>query len=233
MKKAISITLNGIIFMIEEDALQLLSSYFDSIKAHYGDDGEEITKDIEADIADRFKTKNSSKQKLIMLADVEEIIKIMGTVNQIGEENEESTDKDSKKESEDEVNKPKRLYRDGDNAILGGVCSGLGIYFSIDPLVFRLLFIALTLVNGVGILLYLIFWLAVPLAKTNVQKLEMQGESINLKNLEEALREKSQLLKEKGQEAFVSLKKQKTVLAKIFSLPIILIEGILRFCKQP
>ncbi|MDO8260860.1 MAG: PspC domain-containing protein [Candidatus Magasanikbacteria bacterium] len=232
MKKAISITLNGIVFMIEEDALQRLSSYFDSIKAHYGEDGDEITKDIEADIADRFKAKNGGRQKLIMLSDVEEIIKVMGTVNQIEEENENVGHLTEEKENSEENKNPKRLYRDGDGAILGGVCSGLGIYFSIDPVVFRLLFVALTLVNGAGILIYIIFWLAVPMAKTSVQKLEMQGESINLKNIEEALREKSQVIKEKSQEAFVSLKKQKSLFAKIFSLPIILIEGLLKFCKS-
>ena len=233
MKKAISVTLNGIIFMVEEDALQKLSGYFDSIKAHYGLDGEEITKDIEADIADRFKAKGGGRQKVITVKDVEEIIKVMGTVNQIEEENEAVSE--SEKSGEEDISTPKiskRLFRDADNAILGGVCSGLGIYFSIDPIVFRLLFVALTLVNGVGILIYLIFWLAVPVAKTSVQKLEMQGESINLKNIEETLREKSQVLKEKSQEAFVSLKKQKSLFAKIFSLPIILIEGLLRFGKS-
>lgn len=233
MKKAISVTLNGIIFMVEEDALQKLSGYFDSIKAHYGLDGEEITKDIEADIADRFKAKGGGRQKVITAKDVEEIIKVMGTVNQIEEENEAVSE--SEKSGEEDISTPKiskRLFRDADNAILGGVCSGLGIYFSIDPIVFRLLFVALTLVNGVGILVYLIFWLAVPVAKTSVQKLEMQGESINLKNIEETLREKSQVLKEKSQEAFVSLKKQKSLFAKIFSLPIILIEGLLRFGKS-
>lgn len=233
MKKAISVTLNGIIFMVEEDALQKLSGYFDSIKAHYGLDGEEITKDIEADIADRFKAKGGGRQKVITEKDVEEIIKVMGTVNQIEEENEAVSESEKSDEEDTSTPKnPKRLYRDADNAILGGVCSGLGIYFSIDPIVFRLLFVALTLVNGVGILIYLIFWLAVPVAKTSVQKLEMQGESINLKNIEETLREKSQVLKEKSQEAFVSLKKQKSLFAKIFSLPIILIEGLLRFCKS-
>lgn len=233
MKKAISVTLNGIIFMVEEDALQKLSGYFDSIKAHYGLDGEEITKDIEADIADRFKAKGGGRQKVITVKDVEEIIKVMGTVNQIEEENEAVSESEKSDEEDTSTPKnPKRLYRDADNAILGGVCSGLGIYFSIDPIVFRLLFVALTLVNGVGILIYLIFWLAVPVAKTSVQKLEMQGESINLKNIEETLREKSQVLKEKSQEAFVSLKKQKSLFAKIFSLPIILIEGLLRFCKS-
>lgn len=233
MKKAISVTLNGIIFMVEEDALQKLSGYFDSIKAHYGLDGEEITKDIEADIADRFKAKGGGRQKVITVKDVEEIIKVMGTVNQIEEENEAVSESEKSDEEDTSTPKnPKRLYRDADNAILGGVCSGLGIYFSIDPIVFRLLFVALTLVNGVGILIYLIFWIAVPVAKTSVQKLEMQGESINLKNIEETLREKSQVLKEKSQEAFVSLKKQKSLFAKIFSLPIILIEGLLRFCKS-
>lgn len=233
MKKAISITLNGIVFMIEEDALQSLSAYFDSIKAHYGPDGEEITRDIEADIADRFKARGSDIQKVININDVEEIIKVMGTVNQIGDEDEKVSEPGKVDASEDEeVKRPKRLYRDGDNVILGGVCSGLGIYFSIDPVVFRLLFVILTIMNGIGILIYLVFWLAVPLAKTSVQKLEMQGESINLKNIEEALREKSEQIKEEGKRAFVSLRKQKSSFARLLSLPVVLFEGLLKFVKS-
>ena len=56
----------------------------------------------------------------------------------------------------------KRVFRDSFNGILGGVCSGLGEYFEIDPVIFRLLFIAFFCMFGGGIFIYLIAWLIIP-----------------------------------------------------------------------
>ena len=56
----------------------------------------------------------------------------------------------------------KRVFRDRFNGILGGVCSGLGEYFEIDPVIFRLLFIAFFFMFGGGIFIYLIAWLIIP-----------------------------------------------------------------------
>ena len=56
----------------------------------------------------------------------------------------------------------KRVFRDSFNGILGGVCSGLGEYFEIDPVIFRLLFITFFFLFGGGIFIYLIAWLIIP-----------------------------------------------------------------------
>ena len=56
----------------------------------------------------------------------------------------------------------KKVFRDSFNGILGGVCSGLGEYFKIDPVIFRLLFIAFFFMFGGGIFIYLIAWLIIP-----------------------------------------------------------------------
>ena len=56
----------------------------------------------------------------------------------------------------------KRLYRSRTNRTLGGVCGGLGDYFSIDPVLFRLAFILAVLLAGTGFLAYMILWLVVP-----------------------------------------------------------------------
>lgn len=57
----------------------------------------------------------------------------------------------------------KRLYRSRNERVLGGICGGLGEYLDLDPVVIRLVWIALTLVSfGTGILVYLIAWLAIP-----------------------------------------------------------------------
>lgn len=54
------------------------------------------------------------------------------------------------------------LKRDTKNSMLGGVCSGLGRYFNVEPLIFRLLFLVMFFGAGAGPLLYLILWLLIP-----------------------------------------------------------------------
>jgi phage shock protein C len=77
----------------------------------------------------------------------------------------------------------KRLYRDSDNRILGGVCSGLGAYWNVDPILLRILFIFLFFGIGTGFLLYLILWIAIPKAVTLTEKMEMRGEPITAENI--------------------------------------------------
>ena len=55
------------------------------------------------------------------------------------------------------------LYRSQNGKILGGVCSGLGEYFDIDPVIFRVIFILLMLVDWVGFLAYIILWIVLPI----------------------------------------------------------------------
>jgi phage shock protein PspC (stress-responsive transcriptional regulator) len=55
-----------------------------------------------------------------------------------------------------------RLRRSTDDKVVAGVCGGLGRYFDVDPLFFRLAFVVLTIGGGSGILLYLIGWLVIP-----------------------------------------------------------------------
>lgn len=59
----------------------------------------------------------------------------------------------------------KRLYRLEKDKRLAGVCSGIGGYFNIDAVIFRILFVSMALFWGGGILLYLIFWVCMPLKK--------------------------------------------------------------------
>ena len=58
-----------------------------------------------------------------------------------------------------------RLYRSQKDKIIGGICGGLGDYFDVDPVIFRVLFLVLTFVNGIGLLLYIILWFVVPLGR--------------------------------------------------------------------
>ena len=96
------------------------------------------------------------------------------------------------------INENKRLYRDGDNEILGGVAYGLGNYFGIDPAIVRVLFILSIFIGGFGILAYLILWVSIPEAKTVGEKMNMKGYSLTLENIEKFIKEK--LSKKDGKE---------------------------------
>ena len=96
------------------------------------------------------------------------------------------------------INENKRLYRDGDNEILGGVAYGLGNYFGIDPAIVRVLFILSIFIGGFGILAYLILWVSIPEAKTVGEKMNMKGYPLTLENIEKFIKEK--LSKKDGEE---------------------------------
>ncbi len=85
-------------------------------------------------------------------------------------------------ESADEPGR--RVYRDIDSAVLGGVLAGLGRFFGIDPLWVRLIFIVLLFASfGVAIIVYLILWLIIPPARTAAEKLRMNGEPVTLESI--------------------------------------------------
>ena len=88
------------------------------------------------------------------------------------------------------INENKRLYRDGDNKILGGVAFGLANYFGVDPAIIRILFIVSLFIGGFGILAYLILWISIPEAKTVGEKMNMKGYTLTLENIEKFIKEK-------------------------------------------
>ena len=98
------------------------------------------------------------------------------------------------------INENKRLYRDGENKILGGVAYGLGNYFGVDPAILRILFVISIFIGGFGVISYLILWISIPEAKTVGEKMNMNGYAITLENIEKFIKEK--LAKEDGKENF-------------------------------
>jgi len=190
MKKTISIHIAGFLFSIEEEAYLILSTYLDKTSAQFsGEERDEIMHDIECRIAELFKEKLDTRKEVLFVADVEDMISIMGTPEDYNVENEdgfsdekEKTDSYSSKEGSSK-SKDKHIYRDDENAILGGVCSGLAAYFDVDPVVFRVIFITFTLMGGSGILIYLVLYFAIPEAKTIADKLKMKGSKIDVSSI--------------------------------------------------
>ncbi|HYW95197.1 MAG TPA: PspC domain-containing protein [Bacteroidales bacterium] len=194
MKKALKINLSGQIFHIDEDAYEKLKIYLDRISSHFSniEESKEIIADIENRIAEIFNERLKDNSQVITVSDVEEVITIMGRPEDFAEE-----------EGEQEKTGPtgshhyRRLYRDPDNAVIGGVAAGLSAYFNVDPVVLRILFVVLILVGwGFPVIIYLVLWIAVPKAGTAAQKLEMRGEKVNVSNLEKKIRGEYEDVKE-------------------------------------
>lgn len=92
----------------------------------------------------------------------------------------------------------KKLYRDTDKSLIGGVASGLGHYFGIDPVWIRIALVLLVFAGfGTGILIYIVLWIIIPEAKTTSEKLEMTGEPVNISNIEKKVREEFDNVSEK------------------------------------
>ena len=193
MKNNIRVNINGIIFNIDDDAHKLLRGYLDRLRFHFGtgQSSEEIIFDIEARIAEMFIEKNGSSDAVIDKALVSSVIEAMGEPSEIYDE-EQGTNSDSKEEYEyartSYGNVKRRLYRDADDKIVGGVASGLAIYFDIDRIWVRLAFVLLT-VFGMSILVYVILWMVIPRATTTAQKLEMRGEEVTLENIRRTIKD--------------------------------------------
>lgn len=83
----------------------------------------------------------------------------------------------------EEQSVPKKLFRDSDDKMIGGVCSGLGFYLGADPVLVRVLFLIALLFGTLGFWVYLIIWIVAPLAVNPVQKCEMRGLAPTAENL--------------------------------------------------
>ncbi len=190
MNKTISITLDGQLFHVEEPAYESLDRYLQAVRGHFSSypDRDEIVSDIESRMAEQFSAKVAGMNRVINQADIEEIIKIMGTVEDFKAFDDQSSD--SAPQPDEPVMGPKRkLYRDSDDKILGGVASGLAAYFGIDATIVRLIFILTLFAGGTGVIAYLILWLIVPEALTPSEKMAMRGERITIADLERKFRD--------------------------------------------
>lgn len=192
MKQTRTVNIAGINFYLDEDAYQILNNYLEELRKYFkGQEGAaEIISDIENRMAELFQQKLKTPQTVITQEEVNKVISILGKPGDFDQENPEENKKSSKKHA------TKRLYRNMDDHILGGVCSGLGAYVNLDPVIIRIIFIIVTL-SGISILIYLIMWIVIPPALTTAEKLEMQGDPVNIENIEKTIRKEMDHLKDK------------------------------------
>jgi phage shock protein PspC (stress-responsive transcriptional regulator) len=212
MEKIVNINLGNFAFVIDEPAYQKLKNYLEALDRHFqGNEGKaEIIADIESRIAELFSKKISGLKRVITLADVEEVIGQMGNpIDIAGEPKEDSSEKQEPSSYHYRRTGSRRIYRDTDDHVIGGVCSGIGHYIGVDPVWLRIAFAISFFVFGSGFLIYIILWIAIPEAKTAAEKLEMRGETIDINNIEKTIRENINRVKNNFENIYESTGKQK------------------------
>lgn len=205
MKKTVNINVAGFPFVINEDAYNLLNEYLKTIENAFRnvDGSTELINDIESRVAELLINCTEKGSPIITLDDVENVISRIGKPEEMVEEESFIIDTENPDGTSETVNvdveservtpppyipplpKPKKqLFRDPQNAMIGGVCSGIAWYLGWDVTWVRLLMVALLImsVSTVGIV-YLILWIVVPEARTPLQRMQMMGEQPTMENI--------------------------------------------------
>ena len=177
MKKTLTVNLGGTVFHIDEDAYRLLDNYLSNLKIHFRKEAgaDEIIDDIERRISEL-----TAGSQVITITDVEEVIARMGKPEDMEAEN----DSEPSIGNATRTTIHRRLYRNPDDKLLGGVISGMAAYLGWDVTLLRLLLLVV-LICGVGTLIpvYIVCWLVIPEARTAAEKLSMRGEAVTVENI--------------------------------------------------
>lgn len=236
MKKTIHIHLGGMPFTIDEDAFQLLNQYIERLKSRFTNltEQKEIMEDIEARMAEVFSSKINKTKQVIVIEDVAAVIEQLGHPEEIGEVTEKTENasadnaknEDSATGSQSTTKGARKLFRDEENKVLGGVIAGLCHYFGFnEPLWARLAFVLLLWMSfGTAILVYFILWLLVPKAVTYADKLQMRGEPVTLDAIEKEVKSAVAKFGEQIDDA----SGVNSLFAKVFHIGKVLAIGILK-----
>ncbi|MCH5229790.1 MAG: PspC domain-containing protein [Muribaculaceae bacterium] len=214
MKKTININLAGYPFTIDEDAYNLLKDYLDTIRYAFDTkyETEDIAQDIESRIAELLIENEAGGVRIVSLSEISHVIDRIGKPSDFIEIDDSisSEEKEEIKEDihiEEKITPPpynpnpdsrnsfirRSLFRDPQNAMLGGVCSGLGYYFHLDPTLVRLLTVLLFFLSASTVaIVYIILWIVVPEARTPLQRMKMMGENPTVENIGKSVTENYQ-----------------------------------------
>lgn len=171
MKEITRIHIARIAYDIELGAKKQLESYLKQLESYGGDS--EIVDDIEIRMTEILAERGVKKGGVIGGKDVDALKQQLGEPSEIMGETRPVSTKD------ESVRSTRKLFRDTDNAVVGGVLSGIGAFFGVSPIWTRLLFIVSLFASaGAAFLVYIVLWMVVPAARTAADKLQMRGEAI-------------------------------------------------------
>lgn len=210
MKKTFNINISGFGFTVDEDAYDLLNDYLDTLQHAFSteEDSREIIADIECRIAELLTERQAGSSAIVTLEDVKLIIARIGRPEDMMETDKSASTTDGYDAEAGRSTTAgstgttgasgisstpppyygarieRKLFRDPQDAMIGGVCAGLAAYFKVDVTWVRLLTVALSLLSfTTAALVYLILWIVLPEASTPYQRMQMSGEQPTMANI--------------------------------------------------
>ena len=246
MKKTLTVNLGGTVFHIDEDAYRLLDNYLSNLKIHFSKDvgADEIVDDIERRISELFAEKLTAGLQVITITDVEEVITRMGKPEDIETGDADTSSHDGTNTSsgygsgswnagsanQATASVRRRLFRNPDDKMLGGVVSGLASYLGWDVTLLRFLLL-IVLICGYGTLIpvYIICWLVIPEARTAAEKLSMRGEAVTVENIGKTVTDGFEKVSH-GVNDFMKSDKPRTLLQKAGDTLVMVVGLFLKVC---
>lgn len=185
MKQVVNVAVGGRSFSIEEDAYYKLKNYLEAFrtKSKLGLQSVEVMEGIEERIAELFAENVSSFRNVVDMDMVNRVIAQLGMPD--GEPYTETGNNAGAPFGDlfNGIPATKKFYRNPFDKSIGGVCGGIAAYLNCDTLIFRILFVVTLIFGGMGFWVYIIIWIAAPLAQTPTQKCEMYGLPVTAENL--------------------------------------------------
>ena len=169
MKKVVNVSLAGRSFTLEEDAYKRLTDYLEHYKARLNvteSQKAEVMEDIEGRVAELFYQSVGAGDRVVSLDLVEQVAKALGMPD---------GSQEGPRQDGAEAIGEKKIFRDPDGKKVAGVCSGLAIYLDVDVTLIRILMLLAILFGTAGFWIYIIFWIAVPVADTPAKKCQLRG----------------------------------------------------------
>lgn len=214
MKPTLNINLAGYPFTIDDDAYRLLKDYLDTIRYAFDtkDDTEDLAVDIESRIAEILIENESGGVRIVTIEEISKVIERIGKPSEFIDIEEiagihENKEEEKVKIEEEKITPPpynpqrhsrnpfvrKRIFRDPQNALLGGVCAGMAAYLHIDVTIVRIATVILFFLSATTVgIAYIILWIVVPEANTPLQRMQMMGEDPTVENIGKTVTEKFQ-----------------------------------------
>ena len=165
-------------------------NYLNKIKSKFNasEGGNEILADIEARIAELLSQKINQGKQVIVLNDVNLVMDTLGKPEDFADDDNASKSTNTASEAESIQDNKRRLFRNPDDKMIGGVCSGIAAYLDVDLVWIRLAMFLLIFFGGLSLWVYIILWIVMPEAKTTADKLAMKGKPVTIDNISESVK---------------------------------------------
>ncbi|MEN9334939.1 MAG: hypothetical protein RLY35_2119 [Bacteroidota bacterium] len=195
MKTTMNVQLGHYNFPFEMDAFEFLKQYIEQLNRAFSKElsKDEIIEDIESRIGELLNENRKDKVFPVHLGEIQSITQIMGSFEDFTDATDANREETTSAQSESDIRHARRkIYRDQDDAVAGGVCAGLSYYLGWDPVVLRIVMVILLLASfGTFFMAYLIAWAVIPAAKSTSEKLLMRGNEVNLESIQQFVREEA------------------------------------------